>query len=377
MRSELIYYLIAPLDWYDDGIRFRRHRIVEGLLENNSVKKIYWVYPQNNSKSIETYQIQDNLISIGVPENYSSSLWSSNLELLSAINDEPYEANKVLWYTHPSFPCLLKLDWEKVIYDCSDNWDEPWETKNALSITMLKKKLRSYLLRKAESKISNSSDVLFCTSNYLKNKLENNYGVKNVIHIENGVDLSFFNAVPGKELAHIPSPKIGFVGAMKNKINFKLISRIASANPSYNIILIGPYKNLEDNLFNELIKLNNVHYFESVPSNEVPKFMSQLDIGLLPYKHIEYNKAVSPLKLYEYLAVGIPVVGLGVPETKRLQEDGVYKYVEDEKLFFDAIVEIYNEATDKGLIERRINLASKNEWPLKIDLMIKKTQEQL
>ncbi|GAF19998.1 LOW QUALITY PROTEIN: glycosyltransferase [Bacillus sp. JCM 19046] len=368
MRSELIYYLIAPLDWYDDGIRFRRHRIVEGLLENNSVKK--------NLLGLST--------ELKIYRNVSNSRFNINrctrklfFTMVFFRVVICYKAISSTVVHSPFFSLLVKIGWEKVIYDCSDNWDEPWETKNALSITMLKKKLRSYLLRKAESKISNSSDVLFCTSNYLKNKLENNYGVKNVIHIENGVDLSFFNAVPGKELAHIPSPKIGFVGAMKNKINFKLISRIASANPSYNIILIGPYKNLEDNLFNELIKLNNVHYFESVPSNEVPKFMSQLDIGLLPYKHIEYNKAVSPLKLYEYLAVGIPVVGLGVPETKRLQEDGVYKYVEDEKLFFDAIVEIYNEATDKGLIERRINLASKNEWPLKIDLMIKKTQEQL
>ena len=104
------------------------------------------------------------------------------------------------------------------------------------------------------------------------------------------------------------------------------------------ILFVGPDGTNGDPSFQHALKLPNVIWTGAVAPEEVPAYMKLIDVGMMPYKQSPYNQAVFPLKLYEFLAAGIPVVGLNLPSTERLKENDVYEYLEgeDPALFVEA-----------------------------------------
>ncbi|MEO8464671.1 MAG: glycosyltransferase [Gammaproteobacteria bacterium] len=121
-------------------------------------------------------------------------------------------------------------------------------------------------------------------------------------------------AVPA-DLEALPQPRIGFVGAISDqKLDLPLLKALAEAHPEYSIVLIGkvgegdPWTDVEP-----LRGLPNVHLLGPKPYEQLPAYLKGFDVALLPSVMNRYTRGMFPMKFFEYLAAGCPVVGTRLP----------------------------------------------------------------
>lgn len=125
--------------------------------------------------------------------------------------------------------------------------------------------------------------------------------------ITNGVDLARFESrgpVPPELRGH--GPVIGFVGAIGARVDIDLVAAVARARPDATVVLIGAQRV-------EIPDLPNVLAVGSLPYDELAAWMSTFSVGLVPYRTDRFNRSSSPLKAFEYLAAGVPVVSTPLP----------------------------------------------------------------
>ncbi|AIM16351.1 hypothetical protein HW35_08800 [Bacillus sp. X1(2014)] len=388
--NSIDHYIVAPSPWDGDGLKFRRHRIAEYLLSQSSTNAVYWIYPTS------IHSLQNG-------KNYLGSLFSkvrinnNGLRMISFIdlkgfvkhnengpyyekkfiskiinNKENSKKNaKYLWFTHPAFPWLAtdpNLKWDKIIYDCSDLWTSSFVKRTGI-ISYLEN-IRIKKIERAENIIIKSANKVIATSDFLSKKIKDKFN-KEVLVVENGVEFeAFINKTLDKEILeifnNIPKPRLGFVGGLKHKIDFNLLFNIARKE-KFSIVLVGPITDNVPEDLEKLLELENVYYLGAVKPDKVPQYMRCLDVGLLPYKEIEYNKAISPLKLFEYIAAGIPTIGCGLPMTTKYHKEGIYTHISrNEDLFIRKCYEALNWNNEE-LVKKREEAAKLHSWSSKLE----------
>ena len=214
------------------------------------------------------------------------------------------------------------------------------------------------------------SHCVFTCSPYLqkKKKIFN----KNTYFIGNPADYSHFSKAQNEkiqipqDLLSIPKPIIGFIGAIdKYKIDFKLIQNLAVTNPNWSIVLVGGIGEAEKKANIRIFKKRkNIYLLGKKDYDILPNYIKAFDIAIIPYIKNEYTRCCAPLKLFEFLSSGKPVVLSGVTITKELKN-----IVKCANTF-----EEFEEAINKYLINdnqenrnRRINIAKENTWEKKIE----------
>ncbi len=133
------------------------------------------------------------------------------------------------------------------------------------------------------------------------------------------------------------------------------IARLAQLRPQWTIELLGRV----DTDASVLNGLPNVKFTPPVPFAQLPKAASNFDVALIPFRINDLTRAVNPLKLLEYFAMGLPVVSTRLPEVERFQPDAVIAdTAEDAAAAIDAIL-----ATDSDQKrEHRVRIAADNSW---------------
>jgi len=233
-------------------------------------------------------------------------------------------------------------------------------------------------IKKKEKTIINNSDIIFTVSEQLKNCIKSTNKTIHIIH--HGVDYNFFQIKKNNEhsikrnVETINRPILGYIGSMFSKIDFALLNYTAVCKPNWSILLIGSWwlKNEKDiELFDELINKDNVHYLGEKPKEQLPAYLSRMDVCLMPFKKIEFVKYMAPLKLLEYLAAGKPIVAIDREIKYDFSE--FIKVASTKKDFVAAIGEALEEErqNDKSLVEARKNIARENSWESRIDQMMK------
>ena len=133
--------------------------------------------------------------------------------------------------------------------------------------------------------------------------------------LDHGVDLELFRprsaAEEPEDLRDIPHPRIGFFGGFDDYIiDFDLLERLARELPDAHLVLIGdatcPMTRFES--------LPNVHWLGHRPYEDIPRYGSGFDVALMPWLDNEWIRHSNPIKLKEYLALGLPVVSTDFPE---------------------------------------------------------------
>lgn len=133
--------------------------------------------------------------------------------------------------------------------------------------------------------------------------------------LDHGVDLELFRPRPATEepedLRAIPHPRIGFFGGFDDYIiDFDLLERLARELPDAHLVLIGdatcPMTRFDS--------LPNVHWLGHRPYEDIPRYGSGFDVALMPWLDNEWIRHSNPIKLKEYLALGLPVVSTDFPE---------------------------------------------------------------
>jgi len=128
--------------------------------------------------------------------------------------------------------------------------------------------------------------------------------------VPNGVDPEEWVS-PGPAPAwftDLPGPRLLYVGSLESRVDVGAIATAAKALPDASFALVGPM--LDEAHFQLLRGLANVHFFPPASRGEVVALVASADACLIPHVDTPLTRAMSPLKLYEYLAGGAPVAAL-------------------------------------------------------------------
>lgn len=179
------------------------------------------------------------------------------------------------------------------------------------------------------------------------------YAESQIVFLPNGCDYEHFKQAQNKQpLGGVPftlkKPVIGYIGAMAPWIDWCLIHTMAHFLPDYEFVLIGPLL-LQTGMS---LTSSNMHYLGPKSYEILPAYMSRFDFCLIPFALTEMTKGVNPIKFWEYLASGIPILSTQLPEIPR-----EYVTIVSEESFPG----FSPRESSKGKASR-IELAKQNDW---------------
>ncbi|MFM0300650.1 glycosyltransferase [Paraburkholderia sediminicola] len=236
---------------------------------------------------------------------------------------------KLCWTYNPKTHQLVNLErFDRVVFHCVD------EIKAQPNMPVDE-------LEQAERELVSRSDICFVTAPHL---LETRRAWNSNTHyFSNVADFSHFQSSIHKsveipdDLKRIPGPRIGFVGALSTyKVNFTLITEMACQHPEWSIVLIGKIGEGERNTDVSILQaLPNIHLLGPRAYGDLPRYLKGLDVAILPCQLNDYTKAMFPMKFFEYLAAGRPVVSTNL---HALQDYGhVAKLAQDTNEFIEGV----------------------------------------
>ena len=121
----------------------------------------------------------------------------------------------------------------------------------------------------------------------------------------------------GQESARSGRTTIGFVGSITEFTDLDLVLELAEARPEWSFMLVGPARV-------PLARLRdapNITFTGGVDYEQVDGYLASFDAGIIPYRITPAIEVSSPLKVHEYLAHGLPVVSVDIPEVRNLAPD--------------------------------------------------------
>jgi Glycosyl transferases group 1 len=200
-----------------------------------------------------------------------------------------------------AFPVIAKMKRRCLIYNRCD--------KHSLF-----KEANKAIMEACERDLMASADVTLYANKTLMTE-EQALTKGRAIHLDHGVDSKHFDYlapyVMPDDLAGIPKPIIGFFGNLRSyMVDFSLLARIAHDIPEASIVLIGDSQDSTA----ELEGIKNIHLLGKKPYSEVPSYGAFFDVALLPYQNNEWIRYCNPIKMKEYLALGLMVVSSEYPE---------------------------------------------------------------
>jgi glycosyltransferase involved in cell wall biosynthesis len=260
----------------------------------------------------------------------------------------PAGPDLVIWAGIPSSAILRAteaLPGARLVYDCLDDFAAFHPDADRIEET--------------ERRLATRADVVFATAEGLETRMRRLNA--RTVRLPNGADADHF--APGRaaglpvppDVAGIPRPVLGYVGEMARWFDVELVQALARHDPSWHIVLIGP---VHGERIAPLRGLANVHYLGAKPYRELPAYVHRFDVGLLPFRVDRLTAAVDPVKLYEYLAAGKPVVSTPLPEAGR---HGDVVTLADRASFPAAVAAALREPT-AAEVAHRVAVARGNSW---------------
>jgi glycosyltransferase involved in cell wall biosynthesis len=155
------------------------------------------------------------------------------------------------------------------------------------------------------------------------------------------------------DMEAIPRPRIGFAGNLAPVCDLELLRSIAQSRPDWSVVLVGPISVDPSSL-----RLPNVHILGPKPYASLPSYVQAFDVGIIPYLLNAWSRAVDPLKTLEYLAAGIPVVSLPLPEMHKYAPP--VRVAADYAEFRDALAEALAEQPNAAAARQA--LAQEHTW---------------
>lgn len=249
----------------------------------------------------------------------------------------------VLWVYRPEFAAGLKnVRYSKLVFDLADD------------LTAYKKKpSHSYFIESCIKTLARQANQMIVTSPTLFEKYKT--FTRNCVCIPNGFDSALFNgsehSLPA-DMTGIRRPIIGFVGVLFLFLDYDLIHYIVIKHPDKSFVFIGPTERSAEDGVAKIRKLPNTYFLGRKERQTIPKYVSHFDLCINPFKIDDVSRSVSPLKVYEYLACGKPVVSTYM---EGLAKDGAGEYVnfvENREDFSRKIIEVLESETKEDKLKR-------------------------
>lgn len=254
---------------------------------------------------------------------------------------------RVVWTDEDlAAPLIGRLGATARIYDAADfDW------------TFTRRWNRWHLRRALASAVA-GSDLVLVSSPALSAGLPE--GGPRPVEVLNACDADHFrrDGSEPERLAPIPHPRLGYVGSIDERaFDAPLVASVARLRPDWSFVLCG---RADPPAVRRLDGLANVHLLGPIDYADVPSFLRGFDVCLIPYRTDGPARYVHPKKLYEYLAVGKPVVA--TPLAALSKSDAPHRSAATAEEFVIAVEEALAERTCDELAERRRSIAAANSW---------------
>lgn len=279
------------------------------------------------------------------------------------------ERPRVLWIYDPRGAAAIgRFHEDLVVYDCVDDYGQQVGDSHRAQ----------KLISRLDREVATRADLVFTTTPRLRTRHDRPRG--GVHLVPNVGDFEHFRPAADRstadpELLALPRPVIGFAGNLiETKVSFDLLERVAEAFPDGTLLLVGPAQPSVAGRLRRLVDSHtNVRFTGLRPYETLPAAVAAFDVALIPYVLNDYTRSVFPLKVYEYLAAGKPVVASGVPSVSTLAPH--LKLADDPAAFVEAIADAV-AAGDAGK-EARIAVASANTWEHRAGTILGLIDEEL
>lgn len=266
--------------------------------------------------------------------------------------------NPILWcYSPSSADAAPHIPHSALVYDCVDRHSAYKGFIDETTVNDLEKSL------------SEQANTVFATAVGLYDTLSE-YN-KNTYLLPNGVNFDHFNRAANEkfevpeDMKDIKHPIMGFIGMLQECIDYDKIEAIAKMRPDWSVVLVG--KTLPGVNLDYLKQYENIHFLGMKKYDDIPAYIQNFDVCLNVFRDGNLSRDVSPLKFYEYLATGKPVVSTPQPEQVLDYADSVY-IARGEDDFVSKCEEAMNEPDSKKT-NLRIEHASACSWDSRVRQM--------
>ncbi|HEY4541853.1 MAG TPA: glycosyltransferase [Noviherbaspirillum sp.] len=211
----------------------------------------------------------------------------------------------IAWlYTPMALPLLQELDAQLVVYDCMDE------------LSAFRHAPRQVAQR--EHALLRLADLVLTGGPSLYRARRERH--PNVHCFPSSVQPRDFVLALDRTFSHplhrdIPGPRLGYFGAIDERIDLDLLRDVADAHPRWQIVLVGPVIKIDHAT---LPQRPNIHYLGMQPYADLPRFLAGWDVCLLPFAISPATRYTNPTKTLEYLAAELPVVSTPVPDVVEL-----------------------------------------------------------
>lgn len=259
----------------------------------------------------------------------------------------------VLVVQHPNWvPVIERLPRLPWVYDCLDDQAAFPDAREGVK-------------QNHEAALS-SADVVLSSSQTIQAEIN---AQRSCFLVRNATSPEMFTPTAGTPPK---TPIIGYFGAIADWFQMDWIVHCAKARPDWTFMLIGNVTSCD---VSEARKLANIRFVGEVPHRELPLLMQQFSVAVIPFVISRLTEVTDPVKLYEYLAGGCPVVASPLPEVMALDAPGV-SIAASARQFEAEIARSFAADTESKKRERR-SWAAEQVWARRADTFEKVLGEAL
>jgi glycosyltransferase involved in cell wall biosynthesis len=267
----------------------------------------------------------------------------------------------ILWLNpHSAVHMAGRMRERGVVYDITDDW-----------ISLTQSPAVARLTEEQDRALCARADAVIVCSSHL-------YAIKkdlarNLHLIPNGVDLSHYDHIADRRGEVVPAagkwkrPVLGYTGTIHpDRVDIALVEALAKRMPEASIVLVGP-NHLSPGQMKPLSALSNLYFIGPVPYKEIPQYMRAFDVCITPHLVTPFTESLNPIKLWEYLAAGLPIVSTDVAGFRDFPK--LVRIANGPEEFESELRAALCE--EPSLIEARRREAAKHSWDSRLEDIVK------
>lgn len=262
---------------------------------------------------------------------------------------------------HPFWGSVLRRgDFSKIFYDCIDEL-KIFAGRNSID-----------RFTRYERDLVEMAEGIFVTAKKLAERLSGIRRGVPLYRVPNGVDAGWFENVAGRDpvpvdVREIRKPIVGYVGALYVWLDYKLLEYAAASLPEVSFVLVGPEE--FPGVLRRFLSRPNCFWTGVKRHEEIPSYIESFDVCMIPFKEGDISKSTNPVKLFEYFALGKPVVTTPIDELESYRPEGLVYWAENAEDFVRCIASALAENDDRKR-ELRKSVARRNSWDDRISTIV-------
>ena len=280
--------------------------------------------------------------------------WAGMRRLLRQLASHDHRETVLIVQSPHQLPTLRGLRARLRVYEVVDDY-----------VSLAASRHQARHIGAAHRRMLSQCDVVLATSATLADDIRRTR--PDVEETTNGIEYETFSVARGAATATpldgIPRPRIGVIGKLNDRIDWELLGSICAEQPDWHIVAVGPLYQASERTTSAVRRLTarpNFHLVAPVDREGLAPAIAAMDVCLIPYRLTKTGLAINPLKLYQYLAVGKPVVSSWLPQVARFRD--IVQCCDGAPSFVAAITQALRDAPDERACQTRQARAREFDW---------------